>query len=203
MSAPRALGPSAALVLAAALLAACPGDPPVTPPADAGPPEVVIGTGFVDPDTGLGWMDLVDGADAGLVRGPQGGQHVWIDIRQRGMNPARMTIHMRLYVLTDPAGAELPEPVEGGRADLRLSFQPRNDAGGYFEISNLTLFVPEPDDVLGRRGRIEVQLVDQDGLVATATVEVQVDWAPGEPRSFRADGGSEPDAGTADADASS
>lgn len=205
----------AALLALLVVLAGCPDDDPdpdstvPPPPVEGGTAEIVLGTGFVDPDTLEGWVDLTDGFDAELVRGPQGGQHVWLNIRQRGLVPMRMTIHMRLFVLDDAMGMDLPEPVEGGRADLRLSFQPQRGGTGYYEVANLTLFVPEPDDVVGHRCRIEVQLVDTAGAMAIEDVDVNVDWAPGQvvpgrdggPRDGGADGATM-DAGPIDGGAS-
>jgi hypothetical protein len=36
-------------------------------------------------DTGTGFVDLIDGADAALIAGAQGGYHVWTSLRARGI----------------------------------------------------------------------------------------------------------------------
>ena len=85
-----------ALAIAAAVLAAgvpaCAGSDPGGAPdgggggeADAGPdPTGELHLGGAE-DSGTGFVELEDGADATLVAGAQGGYHVWTSLRARSM----------------------------------------------------------------------------------------------------------------------
>jgi hypothetical protein len=82
-----------ALAIAAALLAAgCAGSDPGTGEPDGGGGDADAGVeltgdlllGGAD-DSGAGFVDLVDGADAPLIAGAQGGYHVWTSLRARNM----------------------------------------------------------------------------------------------------------------------
>ncbi len=54
------------------------------PGQDAGPllGDLLVGGALSD---GTGFVELVDGADAELVSGAQGGFHVWINVRVQGV----------------------------------------------------------------------------------------------------------------------
>jgi hypothetical protein len=68
----------AALLLSGCLLVACGGEESGPPPVG----ELQAGGALTD---GTGFIDVVDGADAELVAGAQGGFHVWINIRVLGV----------------------------------------------------------------------------------------------------------------------
>ena len=71
----------AAVVLGVALFGC---DAEVSPGPDAGPllGDLLVGGALSD---GTGFVELVDGADAELVPGAQGGFHVWINVRVQGV----------------------------------------------------------------------------------------------------------------------
>jgi len=76
--------PAAALALSFLTVVACGGgEEPLGP--DAQPPEGELLVGGAEHD-GTGFVELVDGADAELIPGAQGGFHVWINVRVHGVD---------------------------------------------------------------------------------------------------------------------
>ena len=96
------------LVALALLFAGCP-QPPATSdvPGDVGDgaacaangASLTVGTG--SSSTLATFRPLNDGDDVYLVPGPQGGQHVWIGLRARGVNPTQPRVEMRAYRASD------------------------------------------------------------------------------------------------------
>ncbi len=83
-------------------LSGCPEtQPPVTDACVTSGATLTIGTGT---DSTLGtFRPLSDGDDVYLVPGPQCGQHVWIGLRARGIDPTLPRVELHAYRVSDNA----------------------------------------------------------------------------------------------------
>ncbi len=171
------------------MLLACSDD--VAPPdGGEGMPRIEIGTGDIgDYDV------LVDGDTTYLVRGSQGGQHVWVGIRAWDINTRPALIQLLLE--NDATGETVSIPFQ-----VRLTFQDEVPPDADFDqISGLALVVPDPEDVVGQRVTIRARVSENrtGGLMAEAAVEdLFVEWDPDNPPGFRGEDGGLPDAGRDD-----
>jgi hypothetical protein len=137
--------------------------PDICRPANAGPPEVIVGSGQTD------YMPLADGATLQMELGPQRGRHVWIAVRMRNIRQSGSTTTL---TAVQPDTGLRPMPTafvftfdrdEGGYCKLYgLRFQ--LDAGGI----DHTKFLGKPLD-------ITVEVADQSGRKASATKRVMID----------------------------
>jgi hypothetical protein len=151
-------------------------------------PRIEIGRGDIGD-----YETVMDGDDAQLVRGSQGGQHVWVGIRAWDLNTRPALIQLLLE--NDASGETVSIPFQ-----VRLTFQDELPPDADFtQISGLALVVPDPEDVLGQRVTIRARVSENrtGGLMAESAVsDLLVDWDPNNPPGFRPgeDGGT-PDAG--------
>ncbi len=120
---------SATLLALTLTLYGCP--TPAPPPADVpgdradsgacetNGAELTVGTGR---DSTLAtFRPLSDGDDVYLVPGPQGGQHVWIGLRARGVDPTQPRVELHAYRASD--GHEV------GGLRVRLRMIPTDEPG--------------------------------------------------------------------------
>jgi len=150
------------MVLAALIVGGCAGDP-VDPCRDLPPDGGTLTIGG-SPESGVGLEAYEDGTERALIRGNQGGFHVWMTLSARDVCWLEPRVESRVYdettgdmVLFQSRPTPL-EPVEGepGASDLR---------------SAATLILcPSPfgDPVAGRMFRVEARIVDRDGRTAEA-----------------------------------
>ena len=145
-------------------MVACGGEPPAIPPEPPEPPvpgptdackrgdtapEVIVGHGFSDyyaaPD-----MDL-----AQVEAGPQGGYHIWIGARIKGL--------LQSGSLTEVSGELEAQALDGGRYVFTLE----QDEGGYCKIYGLRLIIADSRDevepLLGREIDVHVNVEDRFG----------------------------------------
>jgi hypothetical protein len=175
----------------ALLFSACPetSDPPPDGGGDAGMPRIEIGTGDIGEYT-----TLMDGDETTLIRGSQGGQHVWVGLRAWDLNTRPALIELLLE--NDASGDSVSIPFQ-----VRLTFQDElpPDAD-YSQISGLALVVPDPEDVLRQPVTIRARVSENrtGGLMAESSVSgLFIDWDPNNPPGFRpGDDGGVPDGGT-------
>lgn len=114
------------------LLAGCPDDPAQPDGGPAG--EVAIGTG------GIGrYVPVEDGDTVLLARGCQGGQHLWIGLRTRGVDTEPALVSLSAIRVSDGAMVSIPVTV-------RLRFV----QGDWDEITGVALVIPVADAVLDR-----------------------------------------------------
>lgn len=141
--------------------------PDICKPANAGPPEVVLGTGMTD------YASLADGQVLALERGPQGGHHIWIAVRMKNLRQSgsMTTIHAKVpddpsLIVPDAAYVFTYDRDEGNYCKLwGLRFQ--LDSGA----SNLNdAYKP----FLGKRLEVTVDVVDSAGTRASATRTIQI-----------------------------
>lgn len=119
-------------------------------------------------DNGTGFVDWSSGVARGLVvTGFQGGQHVWVTVRARDINPkkARVTVELRDQV----TGASVPPGPH--QWVLMMSVD-----AGWLTYAGITAFIDKPCDVVGRLLTASAALVDADGLTATASALVTPEW---------------------------
>ena len=150
--------------LLALLVAGCPPDDP--PADDAGTDaEVAIGTGGI----GL-YVPLEDGDTALMARGCQGGQHVWIGVRARGLDTEPALVSVSGIRARDGAMISIPVTV-------RLRFVQDVDED-WDEITGIQLIVPIAEQAIDEEIDIHVRVAEdaRGGRTVTAQRRVTVVW---------------------------
>lgn len=142
-------------LLALSAIAGCAGD--------IGDASLSLGTGS------WRYEPLEDGQTVELVRGAQGGWHVWLSVRTQGVDD-RQVVRARVQ----PADESRPPTVD----DMRVSLDPPNDDGSR-DLIGYPLVIEEPSCLVGEMIRIEVETE-----VGGATVRTD--------RYVRVDGGTYP-----------
>jgi hypothetical protein len=140
------------LLLLLAVTACTPPTPPPDP--DGGQAEVLIGTGNAS------FVPLKDGDEVTIVKGSQGGYHIWGAIRANGvLNPAGLEVH---YFILD--GATRAE-VQGDNA-YRLTLVQN---GPYFEWYGMIgyLGTSVPSNVQGQPTIMKLTVKDSQGRTAS------------------------------------
>lgn len=166
----------------AAEVDARPGDakPPAdeTGPADGAPVADAAPTDG-GPSPTRAWVEVGGGARAfepiepgqrvPLVRGPQGGYHVWGGLRGAGFEPEGVTLDFRVV---RPEGGD---PL--AMANYVDFLEPGTD--GVFEYAAVAVIFrddfPDPQVFHGERLRLELTVTDVDGLVLRDEVEFVAD----------------------------
>lgn len=121
--------------------------------ASAGPPGLEIGAGNGP------FAPVADGATVAAERGPQGGAHVWLAVRQTGLARSAATVIVRarqpggLEAL--PTGFRMPFDVKCMHSGIRFQLIDANDHG-------FQPFLGKPLDVV-------VEVTDASGKKASAT----------------------------------
>lgn len=100
---------------------------------------------------------LTDGQELELIRGAQGGWHVWISVRTRGLDDEP------LITLALQPEDESREPVE---TVVRANLDPPNDEG-YRDLVGHTQIVDEPSCMVGEMMHLEAR-VEVEGQVLTS-----------------------------------
>jgi hypothetical protein len=128
------------------------------PAPEPGEPELQVGTGSWRFDA------LEDGQEVDLVRGAQGGWHVWISFRMRDVPMDRPPIRLTLQ----PAD----ESREPKVATLELPFEEPSESGWRKRIG-YTGIVDDPACIVGELLRIRAELeVEGETLVSERDVRV-------------------------------
>lgn len=131
-------------------------------PTPPGEPEVELGTGS--------WRfeALADDDEVALVRGSQGGWHVWLSVRAYGVDTRDVT----LTIETQPEDeSRPPDRVE---VDVRVSDV---DDEGMRSLLGWPAIVPSPECLVGQRMRLSVTLRTSEGMELTDERILQI--APG------------------------
>jgi hypothetical protein len=108
---------------------------------------------------------LEDGDDVVLVPGPQGGQHIWIGLRARGIDPTQPRVELRVY-------RERDNTLIGGlRVRLRMI-----NAGeaGLWGLPGQTLIVDDDQYCTVLPGDVRVTLDFSDGVGHCTHIERRV-----------------------------
>lgn len=159
-----------ALALSSALLlqAACGGEEAASDEARPawclpGPPSVEVGTGL------SAFVAVEPGGDVPIVSGPQGGSHVWISGRTRGLGPSGLVE----YGVTDADSGELLTWM-----GLR-QIVPLDDGEDGGEIHGLSGFLSEPDPTktAGRKAILWLVVADDCSDPIRDEVEVKLAYS--------------------------
>ena len=128
-------------------------------PAPPGEAAFELGTGS--------WRfePLEDGQEVELVRGAQGGWHVWVSLRMRGIDVERPPIELTLQ----PADESRP----ADQLQLQLLFEPEDDQG-WRKLIAYQGIVEDPACVVGELLRVRAVMAMGDGTVMTAEHDVRV-----------------------------
>ncbi len=140
--------------------------PDVCKPATGGPPHVIVGTGQTD------YGNLNDGQTLQAELGPQGGHHVWIAVRMRGL---RQSGSRTILTATQP-GTGLTVP------PTAFVFTFDRDEGGYCKLYGLRFQLDsgaanlgeDYKKFLGKPLDITVAVEDAGGLKAQGTARIQI-----------------------------
>ncbi|MGZ3423807.1 MAG: hypothetical protein ACXWUG_25535 [Polyangiales bacterium] len=176
---------SRALLLLSALSACSPAPEPAKPldsggPEDAGPfapdyckPSLAAGASAAL-TIGEGqsfYRDIVDDTALQWEKGPQGGHHVWIALRQKNLRRIGTIITIDLHDIQDPASPKLLN-------HSRLVFGFDRDEGGWCTLTGLRMQLDNAGIDLAtlQNHRIEVKakLDDPDGATASAVKTIIV-----------------------------
>gem|GEM_PF-2014005 len=137
---------------------------------DGGGPHIEIGTGPIGEYT-----PVADGDTALLVRGSQGGQHVWVGLRAWGLVTSPALIQLRLEGESDGEMLSIPFQV---RLTFSDTLPPDAD---YTQLSGLSLVVIDPDVAFSQPVTIRARVLENrtGGLEAeTAVTGLTVEWDP-------------------------
>jgi hypothetical protein len=128
---------------------------------------VVVGGG--SDTTGKGFIDWSDGvATAPMIRGGQGGQHVWVTVRTHGLWPTKTRLNVTM-TLIDTGIAVKP-----GTVPLMPTLH-EIDAN-WHEVESITAYVKCPCQVAGRRIRVDVEAIDLYGLTGNGSATITPTW---------------------------
>lgn len=131
--------------------------------ADAGPPgeaSLEVGTGTAR------FAPVLDGEEVPLVRGAQGGWHLWVSVRATGLDTGVGSLEIE----HGPAdGSSAPEVSRVG-----VTFDPP-DAQGRRVTLGWQAILPDPSCAVGRLHRVRVTVTTATGQRASA----EVDMLPG------------------------
>jgi hypothetical protein len=178
-----------ALLICAGFVACAPDADPVRTDAgiDSGPftaswckPSLAAGTTatvFVGEGQTF-YKDIADNTELIWEKGPQGGHHVWIALRQRGLRMSGTIITIDLEDVEDPAK---PRLVNHSRLiydfDKDEGFDP--EKGGFCTRPGLRMQLDNAGavplvELLGHKVRVKTELKDPDGAIATGTKTIIV-----------------------------
>ena len=133
--------------------------PPVEPDPDA---EIVLGTGEWQ------WEDVGSLQELTLSRGVQGGYHVWLSVRARGVDPERIRMVLTLLPSVDDSLRV--------RSDIRIDLDPPADPvvgeDGWFEYIGFPAQLSRPWCVVDAPLTATVMLEDQNGITISDQVEI-------------------------------
>ncbi len=127
-------------------------------------PYCQLGTGDVE------FVPIDDGSEVGVVRGIQGGDHIWGSARVVGIDWTDVTL---VFELLDDEGLPV---TESSTLIGELNHCPMQDAGcarGMGETVGFPVIVEDVSDVVAHAITMKVTAVDAEGR--TATHEVTVD----------------------------
>lgn len=161
-------------------LAAC--SPPIDPDAgaDAGPclvgdAGVQLQMGYGNPNNPSDYRVLAEGATVALTPGPQGGQHVWIQLHGRELCPEHPQIRLTVVRASDDLVIGVNQ-FQGNRWE-ELPGQP-----GTFTTSPMAASIEDNRYcplLNGGRVRVRARVDDRMGHVTESTVNVTINgWSP-------------------------
>lgn len=121
-------------------------------PSGSGDPVVVVGEGQAD------YLPTMDGIEAQVESGPQGGHHIWIAVRMKGLLQSGSILAVTGHL------PELSQDV----GPLQVSFTFDQDEGGYCKLYGLRFQLDQAlpiDQLLGKMLEVQVKITDKDGAI--------------------------------------
>jgi len=121
-------------------------------PTGSGVPVVSIGEGQAD------YLPTMDGAKAQVEAGPQGGHHIWIAVRMKGL--------LQSGSITSITG-HFPE-LNQDIGPFQVIFTFDQDEGGYCKLYGLRFQLDQTlpvGQVLGKKLDVQVKITDKEGVV--------------------------------------
>jgi len=165
-----------AAVVLCLLLPACSDESPAKPTdsgvVDSGPFQPDYCKPSVDTPTVLTvgegqtfYRDIPDNTELFWEKGPQGGHHVWIALKQRGLRMRGTIITIDMTDVEDPANPRLVN-------HSRLVYDFDRDEGGWCTRPGLRMQLdnaggPTLESLFGHKVKVVVALKDPDGATAT------------------------------------
>ena len=116
---------------------------------EGGPPLVEIGTGISQ------FEPLEDGQSMPLIAGAQGGWHLWIAVRARGVDPSGV----RMAIVSYPQETERPKQTTFHTLDLAAR-------DGWFERVGLVQVLSTPECFQDREVVVSVDVTDASSRAA-------------------------------------
>lgn len=115
-----------------------------------------------------GYRALANGDAVYLTPGPQGGQHIWIGLRARGIDPTQPLVTLRAY---RGDGALI------GQIRVRLRFSPLQEDPSAYGLPALTLIIDDDRycSVLAASVRVTAEVNDGAGRCLSVERSVRVD----------------------------
>jgi hypothetical protein len=118
------------------------------------------------------YRDIADNTELFWEKGPQGGHHIWVALRERGLRMRGTIITMDLYDVSDESNRKLVN-------HSRLIYDFDRDEGGFCARPGLRMQLdnaggPTLAELLGHKIEVNATLNDPDGAVATAKKTVIV-----------------------------
>ncbi len=140
-----------------------------TKAADAGPTKPLTKVGGANPE-GKGWLDWSSGTDKPeILKGPQGGQHIWVSARTANLHPKKARIIVTMYLET-PTGDQIVKP---GTVEMTGTLKWEND---WLVYAGLPAFVKEPCVIRNMKVRVELAVDDLYGVHAEDKAWITPVW---------------------------
>jgi hypothetical protein len=136
--------------------------PDTCKPANGGPPQVLVGSGQA------AFAPLTDGQTLTLEEGPQGGHHLWISLRVKGLKQAGS---ITTITAVQP-GTNLAAP----KAKFAMAFS--EETGGFCKLYGLRYQLDAGGDLapfLGKPLDLQVEVAEPGGLSASAAAHIIID----------------------------
>ena len=129
----------------------------------SGEPFIVIGSGLSE------FIELEEGDPIEMVMGPQGGWHIDISVRIRGLVPEDLELEINGF--DDETDEQVAIRVERILSPRRVL----EDGEGHVRLGDLLVFmILSEDEIVGRRVRVEARCTQPDGLTAADSLVVTV-----------------------------
>lgn len=144
--------------------------------------------------TGNGWIDWSGTkVTPEILKGPQGGQHIWVSARTRNLHPKKARISVTMFV-EGPAGKVCAEDydcqsgqcvqvlegkvcadvvVKPGTVEMTGTLKWEND---YLVYTGLPAFVKEPCKIMDKKVRVELSVDDLYGVHADDKAWITPIW---------------------------
>jgi hypothetical protein len=136
--------------------------PDICKPANAGPPQVLVGSGQTD------YAPVMDGQTLQAELGPQGGHHVWIAVRMRNLRQSGSTT--KIQGVQPGTNVAIPPSAFVFTYDM--------DEGGYCKLYGLRYQLDnggiDYTQFLGKPLDISAVVTDTAGVTATGVAHVNI-----------------------------